>query len=39
MNIYDTNDIQCICNMGRLDEYPDPKYADVYVMGELINAF
>ena len=36
---YDTNDIHCICNMGRLDEYSDPKYADVDVMGELINAF
>lgn len=36
---YDTNDIHCICNMGYLDEYPDPKYADVDVMGELINAF
>ena len=36
---YDANDIHCICNMGRLDEYSDPKYADVDVMGELINAF
>ena len=36
---YDANDIHCICNMGRLDEYPDPKYADVDVMGGLINAF
>ena len=36
---YDTNDIHCICNMGYLDEYSDPKYEDVDVMGELINAF
>ena len=36
---YDANDIHCICNMGRLDEYSYPKYADVDVMGELINAF